>query len=90
MTTMTELKAQILTKASEDGEFRASLMADPKAVLSAETGTTIPDGFDLVVREDSSTTVHLVLPPSPQLTEVELEKVAGGIGGYWEGNPFPP
>ena len=49
MTTATDLKARILTKAGEDGEFRALLIADPKAAISAETGTTIPDGFDVVV-----------------------------------------
>ena len=81
MTTATELKDRILSKAADDGEFRARLIADPKAAISAETGQTIPDGFDLVVHEDSATTAHLVLPPSPKLTEAELETAAGGIGG---------
>ena len=80
MTTATELKARILRKAEEDGEFRARLIADPKAAISAETGTTIPDGFDIVVHEDSATTAHLVLPPSGELSEAEMESVAGGMG----------
>ena len=79
MTTATELKTQILSKAAEDGDFRASLMADPKAAISAETGQTIPDGFNVVVHEDNATTAHLVLPPSPQLSEAELENIAGGV-----------
>ena len=79
MTTATELKTQILSKAADDGDFRARLIADPKAVISAETGQTIPDGFDVVVHEDSATTAHLVLSPSPKLTEAELENVAGGV-----------
>ena len=86
MTTATELKDQILSKAAEDGDFRARLIADPKAAISAETGQTIPDGFDLVVHEDSTTTTHLVLSPSPALTEAELAAVAGGgshKGYYW-------
>ncbi len=78
MTTATELKARILNKAEEDGDFRARLVADPRAAISAETGTTIPDGFDVAVHEDSATTAHLVLPPSPKLTEAELAVVAGG------------
>ena len=81
MTTATELKNRILSKASEDNDFRARLIADPKAVISAETGQTIPEGFDVVVHEDSATTAHLVLPPSPQLTEAELENVAGAA--HW-------
>jgi len=80
MTTATELKARILNKAEEDGEFRARLIADPKAAISSEVGVALPDGFDVAVHEDSATTAHLVLPPSPQLSEAELETVAGGFG----------
>ena len=90
MTTATELKDRILSRAAEDGNFRAHLIADPRATIAAETGHTIPDGFSVVVHEDSATTAHLVLPPAPKLTEAEMETIAGGIGGYWEGNPFPP
>ncbi len=78
MTTATEMKTQILSKAAEDGEFRARLIADPKGAIASEIGTAIPDGFDVVVHEDGATTAHLVLPPTPELTEAELEMVAGG------------
>ena len=64
MTTATEMKAQILGRAAEDGDFRALLIADPKAAISSEVGTVIPEGFDVAVHEDSATTFHLVLPPS--------------------------
>ena len=70
----------MLTKAEEDGDFRARLIADPRAAISAETGQTMPEGFDVVVHEDSATTAHLVLPPSSKLTEAEMETAAGGIG----------
>ena len=86
MTTATELRARILTRADEDGDFRARLIADPKAAISVETGTTVPDGFDIFVHEDSATAAHLVLPPSPKLTESELANLAGGgstKGYYW-------
>ena len=79
MTTATELKNRILSKADEDSDFRARLIADPRAAISTETGTALPDGFDVVVHEDSATTAHLVLPPSPKLTEADLEKATGGI-----------
>ena len=78
MTTATELKTKILTKAAEDGDFRTQLIANPKAAISAETGVTIPEGFDIAVHEDSATTAHLVLPSSPKLTEAELKSIAGG------------
>ena len=79
MTTVTELKTKILSKAAEDGDFRTRLLTDPRAAISAETGVTIPEGFDVAVHEDSATTAHLVLPSSPALTEAELEMVAGGL-----------
>ena len=80
MTTAADMKDQILNRAAEDGDFRAHLIADPKAAISAELGKTIPEGFDIEVHEDGATTAHLVLPSSPELTEAELETVAGG--GY--------
>ena len=86
MTTATELKAQVLAKAAEDADFRARLIADPKAAIAAETGLTIPDGFEVAVHEDSATTAHLLLSPSPQLSEAELGRVAGAgshKGYYW-------
>ena len=85
MTTAALLKDRILSKAAEDGAFRAHLIADPRVAIWAETGASIPDGFDLVVHEDSATTSHLVLPPSGALTEAEMEKVAGGMSviGNW-------
>ena len=82
MTTASELRTRILSKADEDGDFRARLIADPKAAIAAETGTTLPEGFSVMVHEDSATTAHLVLPPSPRLTEAELETVAGGVSNY--------
>ena len=78
MTTATELMTKILARAEEDGDFRARLIADPKAAILAELGTTIPEGFNVVVHEDSATTTHLVLPPSTMLTEADLETAAGG------------
>ena len=78
MTTATEMKDRILSKAEEDSDFRTRLIADPRAAISSEIGAAIPDGFDVAVHEDSATTAHLVLPPSPKLTEAELAQVSGG------------
>jgi hypothetical protein len=76
MTTATEMKDAILRRAAADGDFRTRLIADPKAAIAAETGTTVPEGFNVVVHEDSATAAHLVLAPSPELTDAELELVA--------------
>ena len=76
--TMSEMQSRILAKAAEDEDFRASLLDDPKAAISAELGVSIPEGFTVQVHEDDSTTAHFVLPPSDHLTEEELALVAGG------------
>ena len=89
MTTATELKDHLLTRASEDGDFRARLLADSNATISAELDTPIPEYFHIKVHEDSATTAHLVLPRSGDLSEAEMESVAGGVG-YADWNPFPP
>ena len=84
MKTATELKARILSRADDDGDFRARLVADPKAAVADEIGMTVPEGFNVEVHEDSATTAHLVLPPSPELTEADLAMAAGGHHtGLW-------
>ena len=77
-TTMSEMKAHIMARATEDGEFRAKLLADPRSVISAELGVSIPETFAIQVHEDSAATAHLVLPLSDRLTEEDLAQVAGG------------
>ena len=86
MTRATEVRAQMLSKVAEGGDFRSRLIANPRVVISAVTGVTIPNGFNVVVLEDSANTVHLVLPPSSGLTEAELEIVSGGAP-WWYGGP---
>ena len=81
--TMSEMKARILAKAAEDGDFRARLLDDSKAVISAELGISIPEGFTIQVYEDDTTTAHFVLPLSDHLTEEELAQAAGGHKGHW-------
>ena len=94
--TMSEMKDSILAKAAADGEFRAKLLADPKPVISAELGVSIPEQFTIQVHEDSALTAHVILPLSEQLTEEELAQVAGGWGEevvdalITVGDPFTP
>ncbi len=79
MTTPTEFRNQILSKAAEDGEFRGSLLSDPAAAISSELGISIPDGLNIQVHEDGQNVVNLVLPPKRELAKEELEQVAGGL-----------
>ena len=75
-----EMRDHVLGKAADDAEFRARLVTDPKAVLNDELGVSLPDSFAISVHEDSSTHVHLVLPPNSLLDLSALEDVRAGHG----------
>ena len=78
--TVEEFHDYVRNKAVENEEFRARLLADPKAVMEEELDLSIPDDFSIEVHEDSATTAHLVLPPSAALAEEDMRTVAGGGG----------
>ncbi len=70
--------AQVIAKAWADETFKKKLMSDPASVLKAE-GVELPAGLKVQAVEDTQTMHHLVIPSKPtDLTEDELEKVAGG------------
>ena len=73
-----EVRAHIAMKAAEDDDFRERLVADPRAALEAETGIRFPDDYRLHVHEESATDAHLVLPPKPELSRDQLNRIAGG------------
>jgi hypothetical protein len=71
----------ILTKCWADSSFKQQLLADPAAVLKAE-GVDIPAGYTVHVLENTDKIINYVLPPNPnaELSDSELESVAGGKG----------
>ena len=81
------MREKIIAKASEDAEFRAKLVSDPKGTIGQELEVPIPEGLSVQVHEETANTVHLVLPPSSKLGEADLQTVAGGnmgdIGRIW-------
>ncbi|MXY78540.1 MAG: NHLP leader peptide family natural product precursor [Chloroflexi bacterium] len=80
--TISEMKAHLVAKADASEDFRTRLVADPRSVISAEFGISIPEGFAVHVHEDGATTAHMVLPMSDRLTEDELATVAAGVDVY--------
>ena len=73
-----EVRAHIAMKAGDDDDFRARLIADPRAALEEETGLRLPPDYQLHVHEESATDAHLVLPPKPELSQEQLGRIAGG------------
>lgn len=70
---------------ASDPEFRARLIAEPRATLEAVYGVRVPISDDIYVVEESATTHYVVLPPAAlagrgaELSDTELETVAGGV-----------
>ena len=53
----------------------------------AETGLRFPPDYQLHVHEESATDAHVVLPPKPELSREQLDRIAGGKVA--EGFPQP-
>lgn len=78
MNTKESLQQRVIDMAEEDAAFRSRLLSDPRSAIQDALDVDFPGDFNLVVHEDSVETAHLVLPPSPQLTDAQLEQAAGG------------
>lgn len=76
---------EVLDKALVDASFKKMLMADPKGTLTKELPDFyIPGDFKVYFHENTEDTMHLVVPAlaneSEELSEAELDSVAGGGG----------
>ena len=78
-----EMLQQIVDKSAVDADFRQQLLADPKGAISTELGITIPDSMNIEVHQSDMQTVHVALPPDPNITEEQLEAVSAGLCCCW-------
>ena len=86
-----EWERTLVQRSMEDEDFRQRLLDDPKGTLEQELGTRLPDDVEVRVVEESADAIYLVLPSSAsplggqggELSDRELEAVAGGDGGTW-------
>ena len=78
-----EMLQQIIDKSAVDAEFRQQLLADPKSTISTELGITIPDSMNIQIHQSDMQTVHVALPPDPNITEEQLEAVSAGLCCCW-------
>ena len=83
MTSGDQMLQQIVEKSALDADFRQQLLTDPKTTISEELGITIPDSMTIKVHESNMQTVHLALPPDPNITEEQLEAVSAGLCCCW-------
>jgi hypothetical protein len=80
-----QMEAALIRKCSEDAEFRAKVLADPKGMLEEAFGRKLPENVSIYIHEENLTTLHFCVPPSreslqEELTDEQLEQVAGGTG----------
>ena len=78
-----EMLQQIVERSALDEDFRQALLADPKTTISEELGITIPESMTVEVHESDMQTVHLALPPDPNITEEQLEAISAGLCCCW-------
>ena len=85
--TREEFEKEIIKKAREDKEFKKTLVENSKEALG-QLGVQVPEEVEVKVVEESSKVVYLVLPANPdELTDEELDGVAGG---YCTDKDCPP
>jgi len=83
-----EVERRLVERSLRDEDFRQRLLADPKAVVEEELGIQLPAQVQIRVVEETADTIYLALPnASPageggELSDRELEAVAGGDGAY--------
>ena len=78
-----EMLQQIVDKSALSADFRQQLLADPKTTICQELGITMPESMTIKVHESDMQTVHLALPPDPNITEEQLEAISAGLCCCW-------
>ena len=78
-----QLWAKLVAQSWKDEKLRQRLLEEPAAVLK-ENGVEVPEGATIKTFEDDGSTIILPVAQAPaekELSEEQLESVAGGIVG---------
>ena len=80
METQSDFMQRVIDKAGEDAEFRTRLRDNPRLAIKETFDIQFPDSFNVVVHENDARTAHILLRASTELTDVQLQRAAGGGG----------
>ncbi len=74
----------VVEKAQEDPSFREKLKNNPKETLAAEAGEMIPEFIRIEIVDQNDVDIVITLPKieSDELSDADLEQVAGGKDGH--------
>ena len=82
-----DVEQRLIQRSLEDDAFRQQLLEDPRAAVEQELGTPVPESIQIRAVEETPDAIYLVLPPTSsseqpgsELSDQELESVAGGGG----------
>jgi len=72
----------VVEKAQADPSFREKLKQNPREVLSSEGGEAIPEFIRMAIVDQNDADLVITLPKvqSDELSDADLERVAGGKG----------
>jgi len=86
-----EVVKTVQEKAATDAAFKARVKADPKTVAEEISGLQVPAGFKIKAVDMDEADITVILPKtrSDELSDMELEAVAGGKGGHKNTNNGP-
>ncbi len=79
MKSLDQMHDHLLAKSAQDPEFRQALIANPKEAIGKELGIEFADDVELHIHESDMKSLHLSLPFDGEMTEEQLEAVAGGL-----------
>lgn len=75
-------------EAALNDDFRASLQKDPRGAVEYLLNRHLPDDVEIEVATMDPRRIRITLPPKPaldaELSDADLESVAGGTGSYTE------
>ena len=88
MKTESEMRAELVAKASTDDEFRSLLLSDPARAVSECLGFDVPASVKLHVHEEHENEHHLVLPGTRPMSDEQLQEILGGNSANIWGGPI--
>ena len=81
---------EIYQRSKRDADFRKLVLEKPKEAIKQITGKEVPEKFKLkIVESDPNYALTLLLPEfmGDELSDDELEQVAGGTCGWYTCSP---